>query len=64
MLSDNFFTSAKFLGSGMKWETSEPDSPKGVNSYKISFTTFLNNLCEPLTILSVDFNAPLNSDCP
>ena len=28
---DNFFTSAKFLGSGMKWESSEPDSPKLVN---------------------------------
>ena len=28
MLSDNFVTSAKFIGSGMKWETYEPDSPK------------------------------------
>ena len=27
--SDNFFTSAKFIGSGMKWEAYEPDSPKG-----------------------------------
>ena len=27
-----------FLVSGMKWETSEPDSPKGVNSCEISFS--------------------------
>ena len=27
MFSDNFVISAKFLGSGMKWETSERDSP-------------------------------------
>ena len=42
MISDNFITSENFLGSGMKWETSEPDSPKGVNSCEISFTTVLN----------------------
>ena len=32
MFSDNFFTSSKFLSSGIKWETSESDYPKGVNS--------------------------------
>ena len=32
MFSDNFVTSEKFLGSVIKWETSKPDSPKGVNS--------------------------------
>ena len=38
MFSDNFVTSETFLGSGMKWETSEPNSPKGVNSCEIYFT--------------------------
>ena len=33
IFSDNCFTSEKFLGSGMKWETSEPDSPKLVRKY-------------------------------
>ena len=37
MFSDKFVTSEKFLGSGMKWETSEPGSPKAVNSCEISF---------------------------
>ena len=37
MFSDNFVTSEKFLGSGMKWETSEQDSHKGVNSYENIF---------------------------
>ena len=32
IFSDNFVTWAKFLGYGMKWETSEPDSPKAYNS--------------------------------
>ena len=43
MSSDNYLTPEKFLGSRMKWETSEPDSPKS-KSCKISFTTFLNVL--------------------
>ena len=34
LLSDNFVTSEKFLGSGMKWETSDPDSPRGGNLVK------------------------------
>ena len=45
MFSDDFVTSEKFLGSRMKWETSEPDSPKGVNSCEIFFTIVLNTLC-------------------
>ena len=57
MFSDNFVTSAKFLGSGMKWETFETDSPKGVNSCKIYFTTVLNTLCKPFPVLRVAFNA-------
>ena len=63
MLSYIFFTSEKVLGSGMKWETSEPDSSKGVISCKISFKTVENTLCIPLPILHVPFNAPFHSDC-
>ena len=32
MSSEKNLTSETFLGSGMKWETYEPDTPKGVNS--------------------------------
>ena len=35
----------------MKWETSEPDSPKGGKSCEISFTTVLNTLCKPDSVL-------------
>ena len=62
MLSDNFFTSAKFIGSVMKPETSEPDYPKAVNSCEISFKTVLNTLCKPFPMLWVDFNTPFHSD--
>ena len=64
MFSDNFVTSEKFLGYGMKWETPEPDSPKSINSREIYFTTVLNILCKPFPNLPVDFSAPLHSDCP
>ena len=64
MFSDNFVTSAKFLGSEIKWETYEPDSPKGVNSCEISFTTVLNTLCKPVPMLRLAFNAPFHSDFP
>ena len=37
MFYDYFVTSAKFLGYVIKWETSEPDSPKGVNVCKNIF---------------------------
>ena len=63
MFSDNFVTSAKFLGSGMKWETSEPDSPKGVNSCGISLTAVENSLCKPFPVLRVAFNSPFHSGC-
>ena len=63
MSSENLVTSENFPGSGMKWETSEPDFPKGVNYGEISFTTVLNTLCKPLTMLHVAFNAPFHSDC-
>ena len=39
MSSDNLVNSEKFVGSGMKWETSEPDSTKSGKPCKISFTT-------------------------
>ena len=63
MFFDNFVTSEKFLGSGMKWETSEPDSPKGVNYCEMYFTTVLNTLCKPFPVLCVAFNTPFRSDC-
>ena len=60
MFSDNLVTSEKFLGSGMKWETSEPDSPKVLNSCEIYFTTVLNTLFKPFPVFLVAFNAPLH----
>ena len=63
MFFNNFVTSEKFLGSGMKWETSEPDFPNGVISCKIFFKTVLNTLCEPYTMLCVALNTPFHSDC-
>ena len=62
MLSEFFFTSAKFLGYGMKWETSEPDSTKGINSCEISYTNVLNTLCKPFPMLNIAFNAPSHCD--
>ena len=62
MLSENLVTSAEFLGSGMKWETFEPDSPKIGKTCKIDFTTVFNTLCKPLPMFCVAFNAPLHSD--
>ena len=62
VFSDNFVTSEKFLGSGMKWDTSEPDYPKLVNSCEISFTIVLNTLCKHFPILCVALNAPFHSD--
>ena len=63
MSSGNFLTSAKFLGSVMKWETHESDSPKGGKYCKISFRTVFNNLCEHLPIFHVDFNGPFHYNC-
>ena len=63
MFFENFFNLEKFLGSGMKWEISETDYPKAVNSYEISFTTVLNILCKLFPMLCVSFNAPFHSDC-
>ena len=49
--------------SGMKWETSEPDSPKLINSWEIYFIIVLNTLCKPFPMLRVAFNATFQSDC-
>ena len=61
MSSDNMVTFEKFLGSGMKQETSDHDSPKIGNAYERSSTAALNNLCKPLPVFCVDNNAPLHS---
>ena len=55
------FTSEKYLGSRIKWETSEPDSPKIGKTCEISFMTALNTLCKPLPMFCVDNNAPFHS---
>ena len=62
MSSDNFVTSEKFLVSGIKWETYEPDSTKGGKSCEISFTAVVNALCKTLPIFRVAFNAPFHSN--
>ena len=50
----NMVTSARLLGSGMKYETYETDSTKVGNEWCNLFTTALNNLCKPLPILLAD----------
>ena len=57
----NLVTSAKFLSSGMKCDTSENDSPKLVNSIFSSFKIALKGLCKPFPILFADISAPLHS---
>ena len=61
IFSDNFVTSEKFLGSGMKWETYEPDSPKLVNICEKSFTIVLNTLCKPFPMLHIALDVPFHS---
>ena len=60
IFSENLVTSAKFLGSGMKWDASEPVSPKLVNYCEISDTIVLNTLYKPFPILWVALNAPFH----
>ena len=62
IFSANMVTSAKFLDSGMKWDTSEPVSPKLVNYCEISDTIVLKTLCKHFPILCVDLNAPFHRD--
>ena len=61
--ADNLATSAQLLSSGMKSDTSEPDSTKLVNGSFNSFKKSLNNLCKPSPILFVDRYAPFYSLC-
>ena len=59
---DNLVTSTKFIGYGIKQETSDSDSTKIGKAYKISLTTALNTLCETLPMFRVDDNPPFHSD--
>ena len=59
----NLVTSEKFLGYGIKCDTSEPDSTKLYNAFFNSFTTALNNLCKPLLILFAESSDPFHSFC-
>ena len=61
MPSDDLVTSAKFLGSGMNSETSDPDYLKIGNAFKISLTTALSTLCKSLPMFFVYNNAPFHS---
>ena len=43
-------TSTKFLCSGIKWDTSEPESPNVVKEFFNQFTTDLNTVRKPLPV--------------
>ena len=59
----NLATYEKLLGSGMKWSTSEHDSPKEGNERFNYFKTTLRKFCKPLPILFDDISAPFHSPC-
>ena len=59
----NLKTSTKFLGFGINWDTSEPDSPKLGNEFFNCFTTALNTFCKTLTISFSESSAPFHSFC-
>ena len=61
--ADNIVTYEKFLGYGVKCDTSEPNSKKLGNEVFSSFTTYLNNLCKPLPKLFSDSSATFHSFC-
>ena len=61
--SGNLVTSEKFLGSGIKCDTYEPDYPKVGYALFGSFTTDLNTLCEPFSVLFADISDPFYSFC-
>ena len=46
----NMVASEKFLGYGIKWDTSDPASPKVGTELFNSFKTYLKTLLKPLTI--------------
>ena len=58
--SGNMLTSAKFLGSEMKCDTSDPDSPKVGNELFNLFTTALNILSKTFPILFAESSSPLH----
>ena len=57
----NLVTPEKFLGSGIKCDTSDPDSPKAGNELFNYFTMTLNTLCKHLLILISDSSSFFNS---
>ena len=57
----NLVTYAEFLGSRIKRDTSDPDSPELVNALFSSFTTSLKKLCKPLPILFYESSATFHS---
>ena len=59
----NTVTSAEFLGSGMKCDTSEPDYPNVGNALFNSFTTALKYFCKPLSILFSEISYLFHSLC-
>ena len=60
-VADNLVTYAKFLGSGMKCDTSNPDYPKVGNGFLNLITTVFNTLFKPLSILLSDILDPFYS---
>ena len=63
MSSADLVTYAKFLGSEMKEETSDPDSLKTCNACEILLTTALNTFFRPLPLFHVDNNNTFHSCC-
>ena len=61
--SGNLVASEKFLGSGMKCDTSKPNYPKVVNVFFTYFTTSLKTLCKPLPILFAESYSHFRSLC-
>ena len=55
--------SEKFLGSGMKCDTFDPDFPKVGNELFYLFTKVLETLCKPFPILFAESSAPLHLPC-
>ena len=56
-------TYAKLLGSGMKYDTYDPNSAKICNELFSSLTADLKTFCKPLPILLFDSSAAFHSLC-
>ena len=61
--ASNLVAYKKFLGSGMKCDTSEPDYPKVGNSFFSPFTTSLKTLFKKIPIIFAEIYAPFHSFC-